>query len=1358
MAKRRLFGEVQPVCRDKAHFPLSFERLESRHLLAANLIISEIMAANDHSIRDFDGETSDWIELHNAGDESANLDGWFLTDDARNLTKWPFPDGLSIDPDEYQVVHASGRDRIMPNQEIHTNFRLSSRGEFLALVARDGEDSLSIVSSFEPRFPAMLDDVSYGLGSREITQSLVSDSSATRLHIPVNDALGTDWTRSDFNDEAWMDLAFPAGFAAEREAVPTPGFTVQMIDVDGGDVGRFESTRTVEAIFAGDFDASDFNVTRDVKQVVPQIDFGGFRGIKRETQPYLDGTTDTSLSDFALRATAEITIPPGEWTIAFGSNDGGYLRIPGVEFLDTFNENGTPDDLMPGDGEIWYDGLRGYAFTRATFTVGPDELSTSIDTMFFNRDGSDSFEILLRPGHVSERPRNAQAKDWTLLKDGALGWSVSTLATLPAPDFGSSIRGSVSPADLTNSSAYFRIPFELSADTVFDELALEIRINDGFIAYLNGTEIARYNMEDAASWNSGAASIRDDSATLSPLQFELIDEVQLLKTGQNVLAIHAATSHGEDHAFFVLPTLNGIVKDEIGYHFLRNSTPGVSNDLGAEAILDQVAYSLPSQMISDPFALTLSHTDESARIHYTTDGSIPTESSLIYVQPITIDATTQVRSRAFAKDRVASAVTSVTYVLIDDDARDFSSDMPILVLENFDQGAPERTYQNAFATLHEIGKDGRSRLLEIPSLTHEIGMRLRGASTSAVDKTNYRIEFRDEFGEDRNVRWLDLPAESDFSLWSPWIWDRTMLRSAFIFELGRQLDYYQPRTRFVEVFADTDGDGLSMSDYMGIYVVMETIKVDEDRLDIASLRRSDLSAPEITGGYIIENGRGDDSDSFKSAIGYPPGQRYVYDDPGLENLAPQQQAYIGQVVDEFESALFSEQFADPETGYAPHIDLNSFLDHHWMRLLSNDPDGLIVSTYWHVDREGPITMGPMWDFDRTMGNDSDERSANPQSFSNPSVNYLTYGWWGRLFSDPNFRQAWIDRYHKLRADGHFDMANFSDLIDQLSNLATVEARERTYDRWPVMTPNGGPFSKAGQTGYEGEISHLKGWLQRRLAWFDSRFTSQPEIQVSAADAGTSMVQLDSKADEIFFTVDGSDPRASGGTISPTATRYSLPFAVTEGTTIRARSFDIRRRLPTNAEIPWSGIVEMTIDDAMPSVVSVQRDNGSSRLDQLNSVSIQFSEDVSTSLETSDLQIQNITTGESISSEFVTVTYDEANQVARWDLSAEPLGLGNYEFRLMSNDIRDSSGNSLDGDGDGISGGNFTVNFVKTIAGDANQDFIFNSEDLVAVFTVGEYEDPLVNNSTWSDGDWNGDGEFTSSDLVAAFVAGAFLAE
>ena len=1358
MANRRLFGSVQQACRTKPGFSLVFERLESRHVLAAELVISEIMAANDHSIRDFDDQTSDWIELHNAGDQSANLDGWFLTDDARNLTKWPFPDGFSIAPEEYQLVYASGRNRVMPNQEIHTNFRLSSGGEFLALVAPDGEGNLSIVSSFDPRFPALSDDVSYGLGSREIPQSLVSDSSVTRLHIPADDALGTDWTRPDFNDEAWTDLALPAGFAVEQEGVPTPGFTVQMIDVDGGNVGRFESARTVEAIFAGDFAESDFNVTRNVKQVFPRVDFGGFRGIKSETQPYLDGTMDTSLSDFALRATAEIIIPPGEWTVAFGSNDGGYLRIPGVEFLETFNEKGTPDDLTPGDGQIWFDGLRGYGFTRATFTIGPDPLATSVDTMFYNRDGSDSFELLIRPGHVSDRPRNSKSKEWTLLADGALDWSVSTLATVAAPEFGASLRGSVSPADLTNHSVYLRMPFEWSADTVFDELALDVRINDGFVAYLNGTEIARYNMPDDAVWNSEAVSIREDAATLSPLRFALVDEVQLLRPGQNVLAIQAATNHGGDHAFFVLPTLSGVVKSEIGHQFLQYATPGASNGLGAESILDEVTYSLSSQMFAEPFALTLSHTDETARIHYTTDGSMPTESSLIYVGPMTVDATTQVRSRAFAKDRVASPVTSETYVLIGDDAREFSSDMPILVLENFDQGPPERTYQNAFVTLHELGEDGRSRLLETPSVTRMIGMRLRGASTSAVEKTNYRIEFRDEFGDDQNVRWLDLPSESDFSLWSPWIWDRTMVRNSFMFELGRQLGYYQPRTRFVEVFADTDGDGLSMSDYMGIYVVMETIKVDDDRLDIASLRRSDVNAPEVTGGYIIENGRGDDRDSFKSAIGYPPGQRYVYDDPGLEDLAPQQQAYIGQVVDEFESALFGVDFNDPENGYGPHIELDSFLDHHWMRLLSNDPDGLLVSTYWHVDREGPITMGPLWDFDRTMGNDSDGRSASPESFSNQSVNYLTYGWWGRLFSDPNFRQAWIDRYQNLRADGYFDMANFSDLIDQLSTLPTAEVRERTYDRWRVMTPNGGPFAEPGQTGYEGEVSHLKGWLQLRLAWFDAQFTSPPEIEFFPADAELSMVLLKFNADEVYYTVDGSDPRASGGTISPTATQYGLPFAVTEGTTIRARSFDNRRRLPTNAEIPWSGIVESTVDFAVPSVVSVQRGDGSGRLDQLDSVSIQFSEDVGASLQASDLQIQNITTGESISSELVSVTYDEATRVARWEISAETLDLGDYEFRLTSDDIRDSSGNSLDGDGDGIPGDDFTVNFVHTVAGDANQDFVFNSEDLVAVFIVGEYEDRLVNNSTWSDGDWNGDGEFTSDDLVAAFVAGAFVTE
>ncbi len=60
---------------------------------------------------------------------------------------------------------------------------------------------------------------------------------------------------------------------------------------------------------------------------------------------------------------------------------------------------------------------------------------------------------------------------------------------------------------------------------------------------------------------------------------------------------------------------------------------------------------------------------------------------------------------------------------------------------------------------------------------------------------------------------------------------------------------------------------------------------------------------------------------------------------------------------------------------------------------------------------------------------------------------------------------------------------------------------------------------------------------------------------------------------------------------------------------------------------------------------------------------------------------------------------------------------------------------------------------RTYLGDANLDLEFNSGDLVAVFTTGEYQDGVPGNSTWETGDWNADGEFDSSDFVAAFTGG-----
>ena len=137
----------------------SNEQLEARILLAADVFISEFSASNAEAFRDGDREYPDWIELYNAGDEAADLTGWYLTDNQDNLTKWTFPSG-TIGPGEFLTVFASGKDKEDRLDNLHTNFRLSRSGEYLALVQ---PDATTIQTEFSPTYPEQLTDIPYGI-------------------------------------------------------------------------------------------------------------------------------------------------------------------------------------------------------------------------------------------------------------------------------------------------------------------------------------------------------------------------------------------------------------------------------------------------------------------------------------------------------------------------------------------------------------------------------------------------------------------------------------------------------------------------------------------------------------------------------------------------------------------------------------------------------------------------------------------------------------------------------------------------------------------------------------------------------------------------------------------------------------------------------------------------------------------------------------------------------------------------------------------------------------------------------------------------------------------------------------------
>jgi len=173
------------------------------------VVISEFMASNKSTLQDQDGDYSDWIELHNAGTAIVNLAGWHLTDDALNATKWRLP-ATNIAPGAFLLVFASDKDRAQAGAELHTNFKLSASGEYLALVQPDGT---TIACAFAPAFPPQVSDVSYGFSMSSSNVVLVRSNAVCAAFVPRNNALGVTWTsNAPVSETGWLHGQGGVGF------------------------------------------------------------------------------------------------------------------------------------------------------------------------------------------------------------------------------------------------------------------------------------------------------------------------------------------------------------------------------------------------------------------------------------------------------------------------------------------------------------------------------------------------------------------------------------------------------------------------------------------------------------------------------------------------------------------------------------------------------------------------------------------------------------------------------------------------------------------------------------------------------------------------------------------------------------------------------------------------------------------------------------------------------------------------------------------------------------------------------------------------------------------------------------------
>lgn len=662
------------------------------------------------------------------------------------------------------------------------------------------------------------------------------------------------------------------------------------------------------------------------------------------------------------------------------------------------------------------------------------------------------------------------------------------------------------------------------------------------------------------------ASGKDRTNNLAPLHANFLLEprggyLALVGRATNLVSeLVVPRSPGADVSF-------GRVRGEPGLVGpMPKPTPRRHNADSGPGFAPEVVFSKPGGNFSEPFTLELSSAAANAVIRYTLDGTLPHKGSPVYSGALSVSNTTLLRARAYQDGLLPGPPRGEAYLQLFTNVARISSTLPILVMDAFGKDVPVSA-QRSFVhlSLHEP-VNGRTSLTNAPTLTTRAGFRVRGSTSAGMAQQGFAVTLLDEFNDDRDLPLLGMPEDSDWVLYAPNIFDPVLIHNPFIHQLSRDMGRYSPRTRFVEVFLVRSPGRVRDTHYHGLYVLQEKIKIGKNRVAIHKLDIDDVKAPEVTGGYLLKFDRLGPGEQGLNA----GGAGMVYVEPKEQLIEQPQRApqarYLRSYLNDFDRALHGPNWKDPEKGYAAFFDVPAAIDFHVLEVLSGNVDAMVLSTHFYKPRNGKITYGPHWDFDRALGS-TDGRDDDPRRWNTGP--FFGGAWWPRLFSDPDFWQRWVDRWQELRRT-HFSTTNLNGLVDRLT-AELADAQPRQYKRWD-MNPRGGSFRS--------EIDLMKSWLSNRVDFIDGQLTQMPRfnsaggrvapgflLALSAPPASTNVT--------VFYTLDGSDPRLPQGQVGSNALVYSGPITLTTNCEFVARAWNRKQRQfdgpPTST--PWSGRVQ-----------------------------------------------------------------------------------------------------------------------------------------------------------------------------------------
>jgi len=752
------------------------------------------------------------------------------------------------------------------------------------------------------------------------------------------------------------------------------------------------------------------------------------------------------------------------------------------------------------------------------------------------------------------------------------------------------------------TSLYVRIPFVVDDPALLTRLILRMRYDDGFVAHLNGTEVARANAPASPVWSSTATATHSDAEAILFEDFAVSNVPSaLLVAGTNMLAIHGLNALSTSSDMLLQAQLAADTVDPIDVSLQRYfavPTPGASNNNAFADFVADTRFSVDRGFFTNAFSVAISCATAGAEIRTTTDGSAPTElNGTVYAGPIAVTNTTVLRAAAFRAGWQPSDIDTQTYIFPSDvilqphrpsgwptnwvgGYADYAMDpeivgdpayagriaaaltaLPVISIVTdrtnlfgtagiYDYPTRESVTWERPASFEIFYPDGRE------GKQVNCGIRIQGGASrepANCPKHSFRLLFKDLYGPSK-LRHPLFPGsrveEFDTIMLrggynNTWIhWDNGQrARAQYITDQWiRDTQLAMDRPSAGGFFAHLYINGL----YWGVYNPTE---------------RPDAS---FAASYL--GGEKEDWDATNS------GEFNTGDGIAWTNLTMLANAGVTTL-----SAYESVRALCDVTNLADYMIVNQFggntdWDHH----------------NWYAARRR-TTSGPFmffsWDAERTL-----EDTTN--NVCDKNNNYMPSRVFQRLMANTEFRLLFADRVHRhlLQPGGALTpgpMTNRWEARHAEVGEALIAESARWGDyRRDVHPRSNGPYLLYDRDGeYEAEHVRMVGVQfplrggqllsqYRGRNWFPS--LDAPSIAPHGGLFSGSLAVPVTATATVYTTTGGTDPRAYG-TGTPAGTPYAGPVALDRSTRLRARSLS-----GTN----WSAMAEAVFYDTRPSPLRI----------------------------------------------------------------------------------------------------------------------------------------------------------------------------